>query len=97
MNTVSQIFPRTGRNGVRDGANWMFQQLTDKTKKKQQLVFYEAVDAHVRGCLKIFESVEKSKSMENLKSIKMKFTLGLKESLVIFTSVYDKKVADFSE
>ena len=37
MNTVSQIFQGTGRLSgpeVGDGANQMFQQLTDKTKKK---------------------------------------------------------------
>ena len=45
MNTVSQIFPRTGRISgleVGDGANRIFQQLTEKTTKKK-LAFYEAV------------------------------------------------------
>ena len=33
--------------------NRMFQQLTDKTKKKKHRPFYEAVDAHARRRLKI--------------------------------------------
>ena len=32
--------------------NRMFQQLTDKTKKKKHRPFYEAVDAHARRRLK---------------------------------------------
>ena len=38
--------------------NRMFQQLTDKTKKKKKhRPFYEAVDAHARRRLKIFRFI----------------------------------------
>ena len=50
MNTISQIFPKTGRISgpeVGDGAEPDIP-TTDKTKKKKHRVFYEAVDAYAR-------------------------------------------------
>ena len=54
MNTVSQIFPRTGRISgpeVGDGAKPDVP-TTDQQNEKKKRVFYEAVDAHARRCLK---------------------------------------------
>ena len=49
MNTVSQIFPRTGRISgpeVGDGAKPDVPTTDRENEKKKQLVFYEAVNAH---------------------------------------------------
>ena len=53
MNTIAQIFPRTGRTSgpeVADGATQRDVPTTDveNEKKKKHRVFYEAVDAHAR-------------------------------------------------
>ena len=48
MNTVSQIFPRTGTISgpeVGDGAKPDVSTTDRENEKKKQLVFYEAVDA----------------------------------------------------
>ena len=53
MNTVSQIFPRTGRISgpeVGDGTKPDVP-TTDRQNEKKQLVFYEVVVVHVRHCL----------------------------------------------
>ena len=57
MNTIAQIFPRTGRISgpeVSDGAksDVPTTDLENEKKKKKHRVFYEeAVDAHERRCL----------------------------------------------
>ena len=52
MNTISQIFPRTGRISgpeVADGAKPDVPTTDlENEKKKKHRVFYEVVDAHVR-------------------------------------------------
>ena len=53
MNTVSQIFPRTGRiSGPEVGDGAKADVPTTDREKQQQLVFYEAVDVHARRRLK---------------------------------------------
>ena len=57
MNTIAQIFPRTGRISgpeVADGAkpDVPTTDLENEKKKKKHRVFYEAVDAHARSRLK---------------------------------------------
>ena len=49
MNTVSQIFPKTGRISgpeVGDGAKLDVPTTDRQNEKKKRRVFYEAVDAH---------------------------------------------------
>ena len=51
MNTIAQIFPRTGRISgpeVADGAKPEVPTTDVETKKKKHRPFYEAVDARVR-------------------------------------------------
>ena len=53
MNTIAQIFPRTGRISgpeVADGAkpDVPTTDVENEKKKKKHRVFYEAVDAHAR-------------------------------------------------
>ena len=56
MNTIAQIFPRTGRISgpeVADGAKPDVPTTdVENEKKKKHRVFYEAVDAHARRRLK---------------------------------------------
>ena len=53
MNTITQIFPRTGPE-VADGAkpDVPTTDVENKKKKTKHRVFYEAVDAHARRHLK---------------------------------------------
>ena len=51
MNTIAQIFPRTGRISgpeVADGAKPDVPTTDVENEKKKHRVFYEAVDAHAR-------------------------------------------------
>ena len=51
MNTIAQIFPRTGRTSgpeVADGAKPDVPTTDVENEKKKHRVFYEEVDAHVR-------------------------------------------------
>ena len=53
MNTISQIFPKTGRISgpeVEDGAKPDVP-TTDRQNNKKKHVFYEVVDAHACRCL----------------------------------------------
>ena len=55
MNTIAQIFPRTGRISgpeVADGAKPVVPTTDVENEKKKHRVFYEAVDAHARRRLK---------------------------------------------
>ena len=55
MNTISQIFPKTGRISgpeVGDGAKPDVPTADRQNDQKKQRVFYEAVDAHARRRLK---------------------------------------------
>ena len=66
MNTIAQIFPRTGRISgpeVADGAKPDVPTIdVENEKKKKHHVFYEAVDAHARRRLK---NTRKEKSKTN--------------------------------
>ena len=55
MNTIAQIFPRTGRISgpeAADGAKPDVPTTDLENEKKKNRVFYEAVDAHARRRLK---------------------------------------------